>query len=228
MTFDDMKQLAAEAALDEVRSGMTLGLGTGSTAEHFVRGLAARVARKELSDVRCVATSDKIDALATSLGIDCGPLSDRPRLDLAVDGADEIDPSLRLIKGHGGALLREKIVAQAAARFIVIADHTKKVTRLGSTKTLPVEVVRFAARPLVGRFDFMGLDPSPRVTSRGEWFRSDEGHHIIDVRVPDDRDVAVIVEDLRRIAGVVETGFFADEASAAILAGPDGLERLRR
>lgn len=228
MNLEDMKREAAETALGEVRSGMALGLGTGSTAEHFVRGLASRIESGALTGVRCVATSDAIERMARSLGIDCRQLADLPRLDLGVDGADEIDPQLRLIKGHGGALLREKIVAQSAKRFVVIADHTKKVDRLGEKKRLPVEVVRFASRALLERFGEMDLDPRPRTVEGGGWLRTDEGHNILDVVVPDDRDIADLVDRLRRVAGVVETGFFPFEASEAILAGPDGIERLAR
>ena len=223
---DELKRMAAGAALDEVRSGMRLGLGTGSTAEHFLRGLAERIDEGSIAAIRCVATSNTIASLAASLEVPCLDFHQLPELDLSVDGADEIDPSLRLIKGHGGALLKEKIIAQASKRYIVIADDSKKVTRLGKC-LLPVEVATFAAQPLRERFRAMGIDPSPRMAGR-EWFVTDEGHRIFDVTVPPDRDIADLVDQLRLIAGVVETGFFPNEADEAFIAGPGGIERLRR
>src|SRR5580765_5358189 len=175
-----MKVAAARAVLADVRSGMALGLGTGSTAAEFVRLLGEEVASKRLTGLRCTCTSNKTEAQAKSVGIETGNLADIAPLDLAVDGADEIDPKLRLIKGRGGALLREKIVEQAAKRFIVIADHSKLVDRLG-VGVLPVEVTPFALDVLTARFTAMGLKPalrmqdgSPRVT--------DEGHRILDIR----------------------------------------------
>ncbi len=217
-----MKIEAARMALDEVRSGMKLGLGTGTTSVEFVKLLAASpVAR----DVRCTCTSESTESLARSLGLALVSLNELAPLDLAVDGADEIDPQLRLIKGRGGALLREKIVEQQAERFIVIADESKLVDQLGRGP-LPVEVTAFALEVLLHRFAKMRLHPelrmagdSPRVT--------DEGHRIIDVRVPWGNDIATIVEKIRECAGVVETGFFPNEATEAIIAGENGIERLR-
>jgi len=142
-----MKVAAARAALDEVHSGMSLGLGTGSTAEEFVRLLGDAVASGKLRDLRCTCTSNKTEAQARSLGIAISDLAKIAPLDLAVDGADEIDSKIRLIKGRGGALLREKIVEQSARRFIVIADDSKLVGRLG-VGVLPVEVTPFALEVL--------------------------------------------------------------------------------
>jgi len=222
----ELKRQAALQALEQVESGMALGLGTGSTAALFVQALGEKVRSGDLDDIRCVATSFEIDDLARSLGIACFPFHQLGELDLTVDGADEIDPSLRLIKGHGGALLKEKIIAQASSHVIIIADDTKKVTRLGQ-KLLPVEVVTFAAVPLMERLEGMGLDPSPRMSDR-EWFVTDEGHRILDVVVPADRDIADLVDQLRLIAGVVETGFFPHEADEALIASVTGIERMTR
>lgn len=212
-----MKIAAARAALGEVRDGMRLGLGTGSTAAEFVKLLAGR-------NVRCTCTSENTEKLANSLGIKTFKLAELAPLDLAVDGADALDEKLRLIKGGGGALLREKIVEQAAARFIVIADETKVVTTFAG-QTLPVEVTPFAKDVLEKRFADLHpvlrmRDGAPRVT--------DEGHLILDVRVPDDRDIADVVAWIKDNAGVVDTGFFPREATEAIIATSEGLRRIRR
>ena len=221
-----MKIAAARAALDEVKSGMALGLGTGSTAVEFVRLLGDAVAAGKLSDLRCTCTSQKTEAQARSLGIPIVDLAKIAPLDLVVDGADEIDPKLRLIKGRGGALLREKIVEQSAKRFIVIADDSKLVERLG-VGVLPVEVTPFALEVLQARFAAMGLQPvlrmqngAPRVT--------DEGHRILDVRVPAHADIAEVVAQIRENAGVVDTGFFPREATEAIIAAADGIRRMKK
>ena len=222
----EMKVAAARAALAEVRSGMSLGLGTGSTAQEFVRLLGEALASGALSNLRCTSTSEKTEAQARSLEISIVPLETIAPLDLAVDGADEIDAKLRLIKGRGGALLREKIVEQAAKRFIVIADESKLVERLG-VGALPVEVTPFALEILQRRFEKMSLQPvlrmrdgAPRVT--------DEGHRILDIRVPADQDIADVVGRIRENAGVVETGFFPREATEAIIATAGGIRRMRR
>jgi len=218
-----MKIEAARVALGEVRAGMKLGLGTGSTAEEFVRLLAASPLARE---VHCTCTSQQTEDLARSLGIPLGTLSELAPLDLAIDGADEIDPQLRLIKGHGGALLREKIVEQQAERFIVIADESKLVDRLGM-RSLPVEITPFAIDVLMRRFTKMRLHPEVRMID-GAPRVTDEGHRIIDVRIPWGNDISVVVQKIRDYAGVVETGFFPTEATEAIIAGANGIERLRR
>lgn len=221
MNADEMKIAAARDALTEVRSEMSLGLGTGSTAKEFVRLLGEALQRGDLRDIRCTCTSNATEEQARSLAIPLFALAEIEPLDLAIDGADEIDDRLRLIKGRGGALLREKIVEQAAKRFIVIADESKIVTRLG-VGILPIEVTPFARDVLLRRFTEMGLAPvvRPRTT--------DEGHVILDVRVPADRDIAGVVDDISEHAGVVETGFFPREASEAIIASSAGIRRMRR
>lgn len=220
------KKAAAKAALAEVDSGMTLGLGTGSTAAEFVRLLGACLASGTLRNVRGVCTSEETERLAGSLAIPTVDLAEVTTIDLAVDGADEIDPQLRLIKGRGGALLREKIIEQAARHFIVIADHSKLVNRLGRVP-LPVEVVRFASERFVQRWKEEGLTVALRMND-GVPFTTDEGHHIIDVNIPPAVDPADLHDALRKRAGVVETGFFAAEASAAFISTPDGIKTLSR
>ena len=222
----NLKTEAARAALQEVRSGMSLGLGTGSTATEFVKLLGEALRNGALRDVRCTCTSENTEALAKAENVPTFPLFEIVPLDIAVDGTDEIDANLRLIKGRGGALLREKIVEQQALRFIVIADESKVVGRLG-VGVLPVEVTPFALDVLQRRFSEMGLQPvlrmrdgSPRIT--------DEGHRILDVMVPGGADIADVVARIREHAGVVETGFFPHEATEAIIAGEDGIRRMKR
>ncbi|HET7710772.1 MAG TPA: ribose 5-phosphate isomerase A [Thermoanaerobaculia bacterium] len=225
MTQQQMKIAAARIALEHVRSGMSLGLGSGSTSNEFVKLLGEAMREGRLRDVRCTCTSVKTESLAKSVGIEVSSLADMAPLDLAIDGADEIDSQLRLIKGHGGALLREKIVEQSAKRFIVIADESKVVTRLGQGP-LPVEVTPFAVEVVLGRLQRF----SPQLRMReGAPFITDEQHRILDIRIADDpRDIDEVVAEIRRIAGVVDTGYFPFEASEAIVAGAEGVRSLRR
>ncbi len=226
MTPQELKIEAAREALKDVRSGMSLGLGSGSTAEEFVKLLGEAMKSGAITNVRCTCTSKRTDDLAHAVGLATLPLAEVAPIDLAIDGADEIDSDLRLIKGHGASLLREKIVEQQAKRFIVIADDSKVVERLGA-KPLPVEVTPFALDVLLRRFSDAGLQPSLRMA--GDQPRiTDEGNRIVDVRVPRDRDIADLVNDLRALAGVIETGFFPREATEAILAGAGGVRRMRR
>ena len=222
----EQKIEAAREALRAVRTGMSLGLGTGSTAKEFVALLGDAIARGELRDIRCTCTSNQTEEQARSLNIPLFALAEISPLDVAIDGADEIDARLRLIKGRGGALLREKIVEQQAKRFIVIADESKIVERLG-IGVLPVEVTPFARDVLEKRFDSMGLQPVLRLRD-GKPRITDEGHLILDVRVPEAIDIADIVVEIRKFSGVVETGFFATEASEALIATGNGVRRMTR
>jgi ribose 5-phosphate isomerase A len=222
----NLKIEAARAALQQVRSGMTLGLGTGSTATEFVKLLGEALRNGSLDNIRCTCTSENTEALARVEGVPTFPLADVVPIDLAVDGTDEIDANLRLIKGRGGALLREKIVEQQAQRFIVIADESKVVERLG-VGVLPIEVTPFARDVLFRRFEEMGLQPVQRMQD-GAPRITDEGHVILDVMVPSGADIADVVARIREHAGVVETGFFPHEATEAIIAGSHGIRRMTR
>lgn len=224
--MSDLKVAAARAALDHVRSGMRLGLGTGTTASEFVRLLAEALRTGALENIQCTSTSEQTEKLAKELGIQMFALAAVAPLDLAIDGADEIDATLRLIKGRGGALLREKIVEQQARRFIVIADESKVVDRLGAG-TLPVEITPFAREVLTQRFTGMGLDPVLRMRE-GSTRITDEGNVILDIRIPSSKDIAEVVGEVRALAGVVDTGFFPTEATEAVIAGPGGIRWMRR
>jgi ribose 5-phosphate isomerase A len=227
---DELRRQAAEAALLAVEPGMKLGLGTGRTAEHFVRLLGIKV-RKGF-DVICVPTSERTANLATSEGIRLTTLDDEPSLDLTVDGADEIDPSLRMIKGGGGALLREKIVAAASSRMTVVVDAAKQVQVLGAFP-LPIEIVPFglaATRRAIERAA-AGLGLSGPITLRSVEDRpylTDSGHLIFDAAFGRIENPEALADALAGIPGVVEHGLFIGLASAAIVAHPNGIEWLSR
>lgn len=233
MTVPDPGKLAAaRAAVAEVADGMALGLGTGSTAKLMVDALAERV--RDGLRVTCVTTSSVTEAQARALGIPLTTLDEIGRLDLTIDGADEIGPGLALIKGGGGALLQEKIVAASSAAMLVIADASKEVAALGAFP-LPVEVVRFGWQTTRDRVASVllayGLG-SAAVALRareGAPFVTDEGHHILDLHLGRIAEPGALDRDLNAVPGVVETGLFVGLASAAILGAADGsLRRLGR
>jgi ribose 5-phosphate isomerase A len=228
-TVEDQKRAAADAALEYIKNGMKLGLGTGSTAEHFVRALAPRVAAG--LKVTAVATSDRTAALARALGIEIHDLDKVRHLDLTVDGADEVGPGLNLIKGGGGALLREKIVASASDRMLVIADNGKVVDMLGRFP-LPVEIVPFAHIVTMERIaeaaakcgcsqnlmSLRGGEPHP--------FRTDSGNYIADCAadsIPDPERLARAIQD---IPGVVDHGLFISIATMALVGTSTGVKTI--
>lgn len=229
MNSDDLKRQAAARALDLVRPGMRLGLGTGSTARHFVDLLGARVAAG--LEVLCVATSEATQAQAAALGLAMSTLDETPELDLTIDGADEIDAQLRLIKGGGAALLREKIVAAASRRMVVIADDGKLVTTLGRFP-LPIEVVPFgfeATRRAVAQA-VAGAGCAGELVLRrhgsGGALVTDGGHWILDAHLGEISRPEALALALNAVPGVVEHGLFIGLASGAILAGAGGVRRL--
>ena len=223
---DSAKRAAAVRAAQFVEDGMRVGLGTGSTAEHLVRELARRVSEEAL-DLVCVATSKRTFQLAAELGVPVASLSEARWLDLTIDGADEIDEELTLIKGGGGALLQEKIVATASDRMVVIADASKEVAHLGAFP-LPVEVIGFGAhstRALIEEIleglDVMGRQTSWRMAGE-EMFQTDEGNRILDLhlkRIGDARQLALV---LNQVPGVVENGLFIDIADEVVIGHPNG------
>jgi ribose 5-phosphate isomerase A len=229
MSADSYKRAAAARAIDFVRSGMRLGLGTGSTAQHFVELLGERV-RAGL-DVIAVPTSEATRAQATKLSIPLTTLDDTPELDLTVDGADEINPDLTLIKGGGGALLREKIVAAASARMIVIADESKWVSLLGAFP-LPIEIAPFGAAATLRAVDAADAgSPGPARLRRdrdGHAFVTDGGHWLLDAQLQRIADPAALARSLTSVPGVMGHGLFIALARTAILAGPDGVRLVER
>jgi ribose 5-phosphate isomerase A len=223
-----LKRRAAEAALGQVADGMVLGLGSGSTAEAFVAALGARIAAGGLRDICGVATSERTTALAQRVGVPLTTLERQPQLDLAIDGADEVDPLLTLIKGRGGALLREKVVAASAARFIVIVDGSKLVARLGQRTALPVELVAFATPLVTRQLQQLGGSPALRRHADGSPFITDEGHVILDTQFAAIDAPDVLASQIAAIPGVAAHGLFVGLASAAIVASHDGITWRRR
>lgn len=224
--LEALKKEAALRAVTLVRSGMRVGLGTGSTAKYAIEAIGARLASGELRDVVGVATSDASEALARQVGIPVQPLDPRP-LDLAIDGADEIDPQLNLIKGLGGALLREKLTEVQARELVIIADHTKLVTRLGEKAPLPVELVRFGVLSTIERL--RQLVPGGRLRQPGaQPFVTDNGNFVFDAQLPKQFDAATLERQLKGTLGVVDTGFFLGMAQRAFVAAPDGVRELVR
>ena len=226
MSADSLKQQAAERALEFVENGMSLGLGSGSTAAKFVDLVGQRV--KAGLQVKCVPTSEATRAQAERLGIPLTSLDDTPFLDLTVDGADEIDAQLRLIKGGGGALLREKIVATASQRMVVITDASKLVVTLGKFP-LPIEVVRFGLAATRNMVEVLSADAGcegeikVRLAADGKPFETDGGNLILDCAFGQITDPEALEDALKLIPGVVESGLFLGIADAAVIAGPDGV-----
>jgi ribose 5-phosphate isomerase A len=212
---------AAAAAVELVAPGMTIGLGSGRAVWKVVELLGARNEFLQ-GGLRVVAASSRTDELLRAAGIQVVELDGSLELDLALDGADEVDSSLRLIKGGGGALLREKIVVAAARRFIVVAQSRKRVERLGEGFRLPVEVVKFAWRDTRRRVAALLPDATLRLREDGESYVTDEGHFILDCTLPGDADLEPLDHSLKQLAGVVEHGLFIGLASQALLGRPDG------
>lgn len=229
MSAEQWKRQAAQRAVELVESGMRLGLGTGSTAQHFVDLLGARV--KGGLDVVGVPTSERTAQQARDLGIRLSTLDDTPYLDLTVDGADELDSHLNLIKGGGGALLREKIVAMASERMVVIADQAKRVERLGAFP-LPIEVVRFGLTSTRNLIEMLAGDIGCRGPIRlrtgqdGQPFVTDGGNYIFDCAFGRIDDPDELDHLLKAIPGVVENGMFLGIADLAFIAGPNGVEEI--
>jgi ribose 5-phosphate isomerase A len=221
------KRAAAEAAVRaEVRSGMVVGLGTGSTAGPAIEAIGRRLAAGELRDVRGVPTSEASAALARASGVPLTTLDDAPEPDVAIDGADEIAPGLALVKGLGGALLREKVVAAAARRFVVVADASKLVDRLGEHAPLPVEVLAFGLEPVRRRVAALGAEPELRRDAAGRPFTTDEGNRILDCRFGPIEQPEALASAIRALPGVVDHGLFLGLARVAYVAADGAVSEL--
>jgi ribose 5-phosphate isomerase A len=226
--LDALKAEAGAAAVDRyVRSGMRLGLGTGSTAAKMLDALGERLASGALADIAGVPTSAATAERCGELGIPLVTLAAVPELDLVIDGADEIDPRLDLIKGLGGAHLREKVVAAAAREMVVVADETKLVRSLGERAPLPVEVVPFAVPVAERLLCALGWKPELRADA-GRPFVTDEGNRILHCRREEWSAPAALARDVAEVPGVVAHGFFLGYASAAVVATRDGVRVLDR
>ena len=225
--IEELKRQAAERAVEYIQSGMVVGLGTGSTAVFAVRRIGELLAAGRLQRIVGIPTAEVTAREAERAGVPLGTLDDHPSVDVTIDGADEIDPQLNLIKGLGGALLREKIVAAASRRLIIIADAGKRVEQLGTRAPVPVEVIRFARRPVADYLASLGA----RVVERrkdGERFITDEGNLILDCHFPGLPNPLEMAQLIRAQPGVVEHGLFLGMATEAIVAGEWGVRVLER
>ncbi len=225
---DELKKIAGEKAVEFVESGMVVGLGFGSTAIHALRLIGELIRRGELEGIRAIPTAELIAEEARRAEIPLTSLEDHPRIDVTIDGADEVDPELNLIKGGGGALLREKIVAQAAALNIIVVDERKLSPVLGTNFDLPVEIIPFGRRPLEAYLRSLGAEPKLRTKTEGTPFVTDSGNFILDCHFGPIVDSYALSAELESRAGIVEHGLFLDLASEVIIAAGDGIRSLKR
>jgi len=225
MANSQEKEAAARASLRFIRDGQVVGLGTGSTAAYAVRFIGERV--RDGLKIRGIPTSVHTQELATSLGIPLTTLEEFEQIDVTIDGADEVDAQLNLIKGGGGALLREKIIASVSRQLVIIGDSSKRVSVLGRFP-LPVEIIPFA-RPLIAkRISALGGTPKLRQDARGSPFITDEGHHILDCEFGSIPDPPALARQLEAMPGVVEHGLFIGMASVVLIAKGGDVEELKR
>ena len=225
--INHLKQQAAERAVESVESGMVIGLGSGSTAILAVRKIGQRLARGELRDIRGIPTSNVTEAEALQLGIPLVTLEECPVIDLTIDGADEVDPHFNLIKGGGGALLREKIVAQASTSEIIVVDESKLVEKLGTKWAVPVEVIPFGWR---SQYDYL-VSLGAQVTLRhsgNSVFTTDHGNLIMDCHFGLINDPMSLAVQLKNRTGIVEHGLFLGLATDVIVADSQGVRYLER
>src|SRR6201996_1625163 len=219
MTQDEEKAAAARKSLEYIKDGMVVGLGSGSTATFAIKFLGDRV--REGLKIRGIPTSRASGELARSLMIPLTSFEEVPYTDVTIDGADEVAPGLALIKGGGGALLHEKIVAAASHRLVIVADEHKVVERLGRFP-LPVEVIPFAAAPVKKKLEGLGANPVLRLAHDGSPYITDEGNYIFDCHYGEIADPPELAQTLKSMTGVVEHGLFLGLASVAVVAGPTG------
>lgn len=224
---NSLKRLAAERAVSLIESGMVVGLGHGSTALLAVHALADRIKRGEVSDLVAIPCSPEIEAEARKLGITITTLEDHPQIDITVDGADEVDPDLNLIKGGGGALLREKIVAQASDREIIMVDEGKLSPKLGTKWAVPVEVLEYGLRTQIEFVSTIGGKPKLRMSGDRE-FRTASGNLILDCNFGPIDDPGGLALTLKQRTGIIEHGLFVGMATEVVVAGARGVQVLNR
>ncbi len=223
---EELKQKAAEKAVSFLRDGMVVGLGHGSTAHFAHLAIARRLQEGSLKNIKAVACSRQVEASARSLGIPLTTLAEHPVVDVTIDGADEVDPHLNLIKGGGGALLREKVVAQASRQEIIIVDEGKLSPALGTHWPLPVEVIPFAVSPVAEFIQSLNARPELRIGKDGQPFVTDQGNYILDCHFGPMENPQAIAQQLCERAGIVEHGLFIHLATMVIVGKPDGTEIL--
>ncbi len=225
---DELKQNAAHRAVEFVDSGMVVGLGTGSTTAFAVTRIGERLKSGDLKNIIGIPTSIRTEKLARALGIPLCGLGDRPQIDVTIDGADEVDPDLNLIKGGGGALLREKVVAQASQKNIIIVDESKLSPRLGTRWALPVEVIPFAAKSEETFLKSMATAVNLRIDNKGQPFQTDQNNYILDANFGEMMDPKALASRLNERAGIVEHGLFLGLASDVIVAAENGIRHLKQ
>lgn len=228
MSADEFKRQAAERAVKEIRSGMIVGLGHGSTAIWAVRRLAELLLQGELKHIQGVPCSRQVEQEASKLGIPLTTLEQHSVVDITIDGADEVDPHFDLIKGGGGALMREKIVAQASRREIIIVDETKLVPVLGTRWAVPIEVIPFGHGSQKAYLESLGARVGVRLTADGGLFYTDQHNLILDCNFGVMTDPAQLAKTLKQRTGIVEHGLFINLATDVIVAGPGGSRQLTR
>lgn len=227
-SLDELKKQAAEKAVEYIRDGMVVGLGTGSTTRFAIKKIGELVRKKMLTNICCIPSSKATEAEARVLSIPLSTLQENPVIDVTIDGADEVDPDLNLIKGGGGALLREKILAQASKRVIIIVDESKLSPRLGTKWAVPVEVIEFGQKPVFNYLQTLGANVNRRLDEKGILFRTDEGNIILDCDFGPIRDLDQLSLNLSKQAAIVENGLFLGLASEVIVAGKEGIGRRLR
>jgi ribose 5-phosphate isomerase A len=225
---DELKKAAAHRAVESIQSDMVVGLGTGSTTSFAVIRIGERIKSGELKNMVGIPTSIRTEKLARELNIPLASLDEKPQIDVTIDGADEVDPRLNLIKGGGGALLREKVVAQASRTNIIIVDESKLSECLGTNWALPVEVIPFAARTETDFLQSIGASVILRNDETGQPYLTDQNNYILDADFGAMSDPAAVAAELNDRAGIIEHGLFLDLASEVIVAAEDGIRRLKR
>jgi len=225
---DELKQKAAHRAVEFVDSGMVVGLGTGSTTAFAVMRIAERLKSGDLKNVVGIPTSIRTETLAADLGIPLCGLDDQPLIDVTIDGADEVDPALNLIKGGGGALLREKVVAQASRQNVIIVDESKLSPRLGTRWALPIEVIPFAAKTEENFLKSLGAVVILRLDEKGQPYQTDQKNFILDANFGEMADPGGLAARLNERAGIVEHGLFLGLASDVVVAAEDEIRHLKR
>lgn len=222
--MDEIRRVAAEKAVEFLRDGMVIGLGTGRTASYAIRKIGEMV--QSGMSFTAVSTSEASSRLAASLGLEISTLDEHPEIDVTIDGADEVDPALNLTKGKGGALVREKIIAAATKMEVIVVDSEKLVSRLGEREAIPVEIMRFGSRSTLARLTSLGCRPALRMSGSSP-FVSDNGNLIADCNFSPIEKPRVLEERINMIPGVVENGIFTGLTGTVIVGRETGVELLQ-
>ncbi|NIS39164.1 ribose-5-phosphate isomerase RpiA [Candidatus Saccharibacteria bacterium] len=227
-SLDPLKQQAAYKAAERIESGMVIGLGTGSTTEFAIKRIGEFLKKGKLNNIVGISSSVRSEKLAQSLSIPLTTFDKDPQIDITIDGADEVDSDLNLIKGGGGALLREKVLAQASKINIIIVDESKLSPALGTHWALPVEVIDFARQPAQSYLESLGATVEPRTNHDGTPFRTDQNNIILDANFGPIENPGQLAERLNQRAAIVENGLFLGLATEIIVAGEKGIRHLRK